>query len=67
MTLNSSVLVIDGKEKGAPDFVVKMPTEDGKWMKVGVAFFNPKSESFTIYFDIIPDRLKVVMFKNDNR
>jgi len=32
-------------------------------MKVGVGFFNPRSESYTIYFDIIPDRLKVVMFK----
>jgi len=63
MAQNSNVVVIDGKGKGAPDFVVKMPTEDGKWMKVGVGFFNPRSESYTIYFDIIPDRLKVVMFK----
>ena len=64
MAQNSNVVVIDGKGKGAPDFVVKMPTEDGKWTKVGVGFFNPRSESYTIYFDIIPDRLKVVMFKN---
>jgi len=47
-----------------PDYVVKMPMGNGKWMKVGRAFFNPKTESFTVYFDIIPDRLKVVMFKN---
>jgi len=61
MTEKQTQLETDGK--GAPDFVVKMPTEDGKWMKVGVAFFNPRSESYTIYFDVIPDRLKVVMFK----
>ncbi len=49
MTQNANVVAIDGKGKGAPGFVVKMPTEDGKWMKVGVAFFNPRSESYTIY------------------
>ena len=64
MTQHSCVLVIDGKERGMPDFIAKMPLENGKWMKVGYAFFNPRTESFTVYFDIIPDRCKVVLFKD---
>ena len=63
MAENANAVVAESKGTGAPDFVVKMPTEDGKWMKVGVGFFNHRSESYTIYFDIIPDRLKVVMFR----
>ena len=63
MTLYSCVLVIDGKEKGVPDFVAKMPLEPGKWKKVGYAYFNPRTGSLTIYFNIIPDRCKVVLFK----
>ncbi|MCX6771300.1 MAG: hypothetical protein NTX79_04550 [Candidatus Micrarchaeota archaeon] len=63
MSENANVVVIDGKGKGAPDYVVKTPTDDGKWVKLGVAFFNPKSQSFTIYFDILPNRQKAVMFK----
>ena len=63
MTAHSSVLVIEGKEKGQPDFIAKMPLENGKWEKVGYAYFNPRTESFTVYFDIIPDRCKVVLFK----
>lgn len=51
------------RERRMPDYVVKMPMGNGRWMKVGSAFFNPKTESFTVYFDIIPDKLKVVMFR----
>ena len=46
-----------------PDYVAKMPLQKGQWQKVGVAFFNPKTETFTVYFDVIPDRCKVVLFK----
>jgi hypothetical protein len=63
MTGQQTQLETDGKGKGAPDYVVKAPTDDGKWVKLGVAFFNPRSESFTIYFDILPNRQKAVMFK----
>jgi len=52
-----------GKKQGAPDYVVKTPTDEGKWVKLGVAFFNPRSESFTIYFDVLPNRQKAMMFK----
>jgi len=63
MTEQQTQLMTDGGEKGAPDYVVKAPTEDGKWVKLGVAFFNPRSESFTIYFDVLPNRQKAMMFK----
>ena len=57
------MLVIQGKGRWTPDFIAKMPIEGCRWMNVGRAFFNPKTESFTVYFDIIPDRCKVVLFK----
>jgi hypothetical protein len=59
----SKVLVIEGRASG-PDYIAKMPIEGGKWVKVGYAYFNPKTESFTVYFDILPDREKIVLFKN---
>ena len=62
MTRYSSLLLIEGRKIG-PDFVAKVPTPIGRWRKVGVAFFNPKTESFTIYFDSIPNRHKVLLFK----
>ena len=46
-----------------PDYVAKMPLQKGQWQRVGVAFFNPKTETFTVYFDVIPDKCKVVLFK----
>jgi hypothetical protein len=63
MTQNSNVLVIEGKANDAPDFVVKSPTDDGKWVNVGVAFYNPKSQFITVYFNNAPDTQKVVMFR----
>ncbi|MEM2138111.1 MAG: hypothetical protein QW568_03420 [Candidatus Anstonellaceae archaeon] len=52
------------RERRMPDYVAKMPLQKGQWQKVGVAFFNPKTETFTVYFDVIPDKCKVVLFKN---
>ena len=65
MTEKQTQLETGSNGKGAPDYVVKAPTDDGKWVKLGVAFFNPKSQSFTIYFDILPNRQKAMMFKKD--
>ncbi len=61
MTQYSNVLVIEGRKKG-PDFVAKVPIGKG-WREVGVAYFNPKTESFTIYLDVIPVKGKIVLFK----
>lgn len=52
------------QERRRPDFVAKMPIQKGQWMKVGYAYYNPKTETFTVYFDVIPDRCKVVLFKD---
>jgi hypothetical protein len=57
------VLVIEGKKKGVPDFIAKIPVKNGKWLEVGMAFFNPRTESFTVYLDVVPDTFKVVLFK----
>ncbi len=51
------------RERRRPDYVAKMPVRAGQWQKVGVAFFNPRTESITIYLDVMPDRGKVVLFR----
>ena len=61
MTLYSNVLVIEGRKKG-PDFVAKIPVGKG-WREIGVAYFNPRTDSFTIYLDVLPVKGKVVLFK----
>ncbi|MCX6771646.1 MAG: hypothetical protein NTX79_06330 [Candidatus Micrarchaeota archaeon] len=63
MTQYSSLLLIEGRKRG-PDFVAKVRTPIGRWRKVGVAFFNSKTESFTVYFENMPEINKIVMFKN---
>ena len=57
-------LTDEARERRRPDYIAKMPIQKGQWQKVGVAFFNPRTETFTVYFDIIPDKCKVVLFKN---
>ena len=47
-----------------PDYIAKMPIEKGKWTKVGYAYFNPRTETFTVYFDVIPVLCKVVLFRD---
>lgn len=61
MTLYSNVLVIEGRKKG-PDFIAKTPIGKG-WHEIGIAYFNPKTDSFTIYLDAIPVNGKIVLFK----
>jgi len=63
MSENENTTAAEGKGKSAPDYVVRAPTDDGKWVNLGVAFFNPRSQSFTIYFDVLPNRQKAMMFK----
>jgi|GEM_PF-2187679 len=63
MTQETCVLTIKGRSSG-PDFVAKSPSDNGKWMNVGVAFFNPKTETFTIYLENYSIKGKVVLFKN---
>ena len=60
-------------EKKKPDFIVKSVVktgktkEDGKeenrWTDIGVAFWNPKSETFTIYLNALPIGDKMVLTK----
>lgn len=64
ITGKQSVLEVNGQERGRPDFIARMPIEKGRWMTVGRAYFNPKKETIIIYFDVIPDMCKVVMFKD---
>jgi hypothetical protein len=61
MTMHSNVLVIEGRKRG-PDFVAKVPVGKG-WLEVGVAYFNPMTQSFTVYLDAVPVKGKVVLFK----
>jgi len=61
MTKYSNLLLIGGKLKG-PDFVAKVNVRD-TWKEVGVAFYNPKTQSFTVYLDSIPLSGKLVLFK----
>ncbi len=65
MTLYSNVIVIEGRKRG-PDLIAKMPLESGKWKTVGYAYFNPRTRSFTVYFDITPDRCKIVLFNTEH-
>jgi len=64
MTGQQTRLETDGNGARRPDYVAKMPIQKGKWMRVGCAFYNPRTETFTVYFDVIPDRCKVVLFKD---
>ena len=50
-------------ERRRPDYVAKMPIQKGQWMKVGYAYHNPRTETFTVYFSVLPDRCKVVLFR----
>jgi len=61
MTLYSNVLVIEGRKKG-PDFIAKVPIGKG-WREVGVAYFNPKTQSFTIYLNRALINSKIVLFR----
>ena len=61
MTRYSNLLLIEGKEKG-PDFVAKVNIRD-KWKEVGVAFYNPKTQSITLYLESIPLDGKLILFK----
>ncbi|HIG98256.1 MAG: hypothetical protein UW92_C0014G0004 [Candidatus Jorgensenbacteria bacterium GW2011_GWA2_45_13] len=63
MTHYSNVLVIEGRKRG-PDFVSKIPIGNG-WLEVGVAYFNPKTKSFTVYLDAVPVKGKIVLFRSD--
>ncbi|MEM0475419.1 MAG: hypothetical protein QW343_01365 [Candidatus Norongarragalinales archaeon] len=62
MTRHSNLLLIEGKRKG-PDFVAKVPVQNNRWLEVGVAFYNPKTQSITLYFDALPVGGKIVLFK----
>ncbi len=62
MTQYSNLLLIEGKKKG-PDFIAKAPTENDRWREVGVAFYNPKTQSITLYLDAVPLKGKLVLFK----
>ena len=64
MTEKQTQLETDGKGGARPDYVAKMPMEKGRWMRVGVAFINPRTETLSVYFDVIPDKLKVVLFRD---
>ena len=64
MTGQQTQLETEGKGGARPDYVAKMPIEKGRWMMVGVAFINQRTESLTVYFDVIPDKCKVVLFRN---
>jgi|GEM_PF-6995495 len=52
------------RERRRPDYIARMPIQKGQWMTVGYAYFNPRTETFSVYFDVIPDRCKVVLFKD---
>ncbi len=62
MTQYSNLLLIEGRRKG-PDFIAKMPTGNNRWREVGTAFYNPKTQSITLFLDTIPLKGKVVLFK----
>ena len=62
MTQYSNLLLIEGKRRG-PDFIAKVPTEYDRWREVGVAFYNPKTQSITLYLDALPVKGKLVLFK----
>jgi len=62
MTQYSNLLLIEGKRKG-PDFLAKIPVRNDKWREVGVAFYNPKTQSITLYLDALPVKGKLVLFK----
>lgn len=51
-------------ERRRPDYVAKMPIQKGQWMKVGYAYHNPRTETFTVYFSVLPDKCKVVLFRD---
>ena len=56
------MLLIEGHGKN-PDFIAKTLTKNEKWREVGVAFYNPKTQSITLYLDAVPLKGKLVLFK----
>jgi len=62
MTQYSNLLLIEGKKNG-PDFIAKTPTKNNRWREVGIAFYNPKTQSITLYLDALPVSGKLVLFK----
>jgi len=65
MTQYSNLLLIEGRKNG-PDFIAKIPTEYDCWREVGVAFYNPKTQSITLYLDALPVKGKLV-FSNPTK
>ena len=51
-----------------PDFVVATVIERGdgqrdRWVDIGVAFHNPKGDTYTIHLDAAPLNGKLVLYK----